>query len=133
VIATAKQLAIGAFAGLDGLASMTPKGEFLSRLNATPAIQGRYFAIASNFEPQDHALVRWAKDAVLDAVFDGDANDLVVPTDGVFAPNGAAAFPIAEPLVFPTSDGVDHSSYLRNPRTIEAIKVWLRVEEGRSP
>ena len=47
-----------------------------------------------------------------DRVFGSDANDLVVPRNGVFAQNGAGGFPIGEArrLQFGPADGVTHTA-----------------------
>src|SRR5438093_291248 len=129
VIAVAKQLAVGAFKGLDGLESMLPTGNFLQRLNVGARTRGtgaapRYFALASNYEPKQPGLKLWAQNRLLDDIFKAD-NDLVVPTAGVYAGNGAAAFPIDEHVVFDQSRGVPHSGYFANEDARSQITDWL--------
>ncbi len=55
----------------------------------------------------------------------GAGNDLVVPTNGVFEVEGATGFPIADPLVFTTSQGVDHGSYFGRPEVLVKLLEWL--------
>jgi hypothetical protein len=66
-----------------------------------------YRAVASNFEPdQGSSLSRTARDAIIDVVFGGIENDLIVPTEGVHRVAGLDGFAPADPLVFPASAGV---------------------------
>jgi hypothetical protein len=125
VIAVAKQLAVGALKGLDGLESMLPKGKFLQDwLNLGPKADATYFALASNYEPIHPGLALWAQNRLFDSIFKAD-NDLVVPTDGVFAQNGSAAFPINERYVFAKEAGVPHSGYFANEEARNRIRDWL--------
>lgn len=54
-----------------------------------------------------------------------EPNDLVVPTKGVYAANGATGFPIEEIVTFAPSDAVDHSGFWTKPATLEAFDRWL--------
>lgn len=127
VLAVVKQLAVGALAGLDGLMSMNPSGTYLSSLNSGATSTGAtYHAVASNYEPLGGApLARVARDGLTDLVFGNQDNDLVVPTAGVYTVPGAPNFPIADPLLFGSADGVDHSSYWGQPRFAPALLDWL--------
>lgn len=128
VIAVAKQLAVGAMNGLDGLQSMRPNGKFLGWLNVAGGRRDpsgpRYFALASNYEPTQPGLKLWAENRLMDDIFKAD-NDLVVPTLGVYDKNGAASFPIDEHFVFPKERGVPHSGYFANPDARQRISDWL--------
>jgi hypothetical protein len=127
ILSVVKQLATGFVSGLDGLMSMNPSGQFLTRiLNVPGGTDATYFAAASNFEPPTGSkLLRIARDAGTDLVFGQSHNDLVVPTEGVFTVPGANEFPIAEPLVFDAADGVDHSGYWTQPKLAEKLATWL--------
>lgn len=128
VICVVKQLAVGAMGGLDGLLSMDPRGDYLQAFlnRPAPGVPAAYHAVCSNFEPRGgEGLARFARDRVTDRVFGDDGNDLVVPTGGVYAANGASGFPIDEPVLFGTQAAIDHSSYWANPRTVEAFRAWL--------
>jgi len=125
VIAVVKQIAVGAFRGLDGLRSMVPGGPFLEALNASPKSSAQYYALAADFEPPaDSSLKLFAKDLLFDRIF-GRENDLVVPTSGVWEVEGSPNFPIAERHVFDAAAGIAHSGFARNPRAIELLKGWL--------
>ncbi|WP_436491856.1 esterase/lipase family protein [Actinokineospora sp. HUAS TT18] len=127
ILTIAKQVAVGAFKGLDGLMSMDPKGSFLTeRLNQPAAHQTVYRAMASNYDPpKGSSLLRSARNVATDAVFGAAHNDLVVPTDGVFTENGAGGFPIADPVLFDATHGVDHSGYWTRPEFAAAVDRWL--------
>jgi hypothetical protein len=125
VLTIVKMLAEGIFEGLPGLEAMAPGSDFLQLLNARPAASAEYFAIAADYEPADPALAMWARDNIIDAVFDKHANDLIVPTAGAWDSNGSPSFPIRERLVFRSDQGVNHSDYLRNSTTQDTIASWL--------
>jgi len=126
VITVAKHLAVGAVNGLEGLQSMRPDGAFLKELNAGPRGETAYFALASNFEPINHGWQVFAKDRLYDAIFQNEENDLVVPTGGVYAANDSGCFPIADPLVFASADGIAHSDFFRNRDAVDKIFTWLQ-------
>ena len=130
LITLLKVIGHGGLKGLDGLASMNPTGKFLSTLNGAGGQPGEYFAIAANYEPTDRglrALVSGAADGVADQVFGNAGNDLVVPTDGVFAKNGNARFPVPTDrlLRFDAADGVMHTSVFEQPRSAQRLLQWL--------
>ncbi len=125
VITVVKQIAVGAFQGLDGLVSMTPGGTFLRALNAATTTDARYYALAANFEPPEGSgLKLFAKDVLFDRLF-GRENDLVVPTSGVWQVEGSANFPIVERHVFESNAGVAHSDFARNPEALTHLRAWL--------
>ncbi|HEY7636196.1 MAG TPA: caspase family protein [Gemmatimonadales bacterium] len=126
IITVAKQLAVGAVKGLPGLQSMRPGGEFGAWLNAGGrAGETRYFALASDFTPGEPGLKEFAADRIMDKVFQKKANDLVVPTTGVFSANGSAFFPIEQKVVFEGSQSVAHTAYFGSRGVREKIAEWL--------
>lgn len=126
VLSILKQLAVGAFGGLDGVMSMDPAGDYLKAFNTTPGSSSTYRAIASNYEPlRGSALARIARNAGTDFVFARAGNDLVVPTNGVFEVDGATGFPVADPFVFAAEEGVDHGSYFQRPEVSVKLLEWL--------
>ncbi len=127
ILAVVKQVAIGAFKGLDGIMSMNPEGDFLRDVLNRPATsRTQYFAAAANFEPPSGSpLLRIARDGVTDVVFGSAHNDLVVPTAGVFEAPGAGLFPVTDPLVFEAPDGVDHSGFWTRPVFTDQLLGWL--------
>jgi pimeloyl-ACP methyl ester carboxylesterase len=126
IVTIVKQLAVGAAKGLPGLISMTPGGEFLAKMNSGPAIETKYFALAANFEPKDDGFKFFARDLLADRLFHAD-NDLIVPTEGVWDTNGGGQFPIADRLVFPASDGIQHSGFFANTVAQDRIIEWLKA------
>lgn len=130
LITLLKVIGHGGLKGLDGLASMHPSGKFLSTLNGPGGQPAEYFAIAANYEPTDRglrALVSGTADGIADQVFGDAGNDLVVPTDGVFAKNGNARFPVptGKLLLFDAADGVMHTSVFEQPRSAQRLLEWL--------
>jgi hypothetical protein len=127
ILTVVKQLAVGALEGLDGLEAMDPDGPYLTDfLNVPSGANVDYRAGSSNFEPAANSpLGRVAVDAASDALFEGAGNDLVVPTEGVYAANGANTFPIADPLLFAAAAAIDHLSFWSEQRLHEALDEWL--------
>ena len=126
VLTGVKLVAVGLYAGLKGLHSMQPNGEFGTWLNAGERQRDtQYFALASNYSPTQTSLLQLATDKLMDRVFKGARNDLVVPTDGVYAANGSGYFPIADEVVFGAGDGVAHTGFFQYPKTTELIASWL--------
>jgi pimeloyl-ACP methyl ester carboxylesterase len=126
VVMLAKIGAAGLYSALTGIHSMQPEGLFGKWLNAgTRAEHTRYFALTSNFKPTDLALARLATYVLAGRVFKGARNDLVVPTDGVFAANGSSAFPITDMVAFDGKDGIPHTGFFGDTRVTAQIANWL--------
>jgi hypothetical protein len=130
VLAVVKTVAHGVLTGLSGLASMRPNGDFLSRLNQGDVVAAEYFALAAEYEPTNpvlKSLVAGVKDALIDTVFGGQPNDLVVPTVGVYKGKPDANFPIegANLLEFPPERGINHSTFWAEPETGDRFLSWL--------
>jgi len=131
IITAVKVIGHGALKGLQGLASMQPEGEFLKKLNqGTPAGTG-YYAIAADYEPTApglRALVAGSlADGVLDRVFEGTGNDLVVPEPGVYSANGSGAFPIPDERLFRVKNdaGVIHTTFFGHAPAWRKVAEWL--------
>ncbi|MFV1980059.1 MAG: esterase/lipase family protein, partial [Rhodothermia bacterium] len=134
VITVVKQLAVGALGGLNGLQSMRPGGEFQEWINSAGGGAGsgdgsgdgaRYFALAAEYAPKHKGLLEFAKSLAMKAVFE-DNNDMVVPTSGVFDPNGSPLFPIEQKRVFGPEAGIAHSNFFSDPQVQEQILSWLK-------
>jgi hypothetical protein len=124
VVTVAKSLAVGAVGGLKGLQSMRPEGDFTKWLNAGDrAADTRYFALTSDYTPSKAGLVS-VKNRLMDLIFK-TPNDLVVPTDGVFADNGSAFFPIEDKFVFRGTDSLAHTEFFGNRAARDRILAWL--------
>jgi len=128
VVMLAKITAAGLYSALTGIHSMQPDGPFGEWLNlGARSDTTRYFALTSNYKPVDLALGRLATYVLAGRVFKGARNDLVVPTDGVFAANGSSAFPIADMVAFDGKDGIPHTGFFSDPRVTTQIGSWLRA------
>jgi len=131
IVTVVKMIGHGALNGLRGLRSMDPNYTFLPTLNQVGGRQTEYFAVASNYEPVDpglRGLVSSALNSVVDHIFGDVGNDLVVPTDGVWQPNGGAGFPVdAKRLhVFGPLDGVKHTDMFQQPAMSAKLLEWLQ-------
>jgi hypothetical protein len=125
IITVAKQIAVGAVDGLEGLQSMNPRGPFLNEwLNRGPGTDANYFALAASYEPTQRGWRQYVKDRLMDRIF-GIDNDLVVPTAGVWDSNGSGLFPIDERHVFTVADGVQHSNFFSNKTASDRVLQWL--------
>jgi hypothetical protein len=125
VLEVVKDIAAAADDGLAGLQAMRPGGEFLTELNdTTSATTTRYFGIAANYEPDDDGVKLWAADRIIDAAFTDFANDLVVPTDGVFHANGAQ-FPQTDRHTFTTDSGTHHCNFFGQQEVSRRLLDWL--------
>ena len=121
-----KIVACGLWSSLVGLRSMQPGGDFCTTLNAGERrMDTQYFALASNYTPLHPTLARLAADRLVDKVFKGVGNDMVVPTLGVFEENGSPYFPITAQVTFDASDGIPHTGFFQYPRTTEQLTKWL--------
>jgi hypothetical protein len=129
ILALVKLLVSTAERHVPGLAAMGTTS-FIRALNSsgTPS-SAEYACVASDYEPspaRDNGFFTGPfADGIIDRVFGGNANDLVVPRDGVFAANGHASFPIMRRLVFDASDHVWHSGYFAERRALTHIMNFL--------
>jgi hypothetical protein len=121
----------GALNGLAGLKSMHPDGVFLKRLNQGGRRDAQYFAIAADFDPANptiRSLVSHSADKLIDRIFEGAQNDLVVPELGVYEANGCDSFPIADErcLKFPGSAAVTHTTIFGRGELVDRLNAWLQ-------
>jgi pimeloyl-ACP methyl ester carboxylesterase len=125
LVELAKLLATSAVAALPGLEAMVPSGTFLNKLNRAEK-SPPYYAIAADFEPSDNGLAVWARDVVVDPIFSGEPNDLIVPRDGTFSNNGSSGFPVENPLSIEGEQRVHHSQYFYYQPLLDQLDHWLR-------
>ena len=117
---------------LPGLGAMTPQGDFIKKLNASP-IDGsaiaeaqqlaRYSAATSRFSVfslQQPAFQQAFKSFAAQAFFD-TANDLVVPTESMTMLDSTGLVPKERQLL----SAVDHFSYFGDPQVIAFIAKQL--------
>ncbi len=125
IIGVVKQMAVGTLKGLDGLQSMQPGGAFAKALNAGARSGGaKYYAVTSNATPVEPGLRRLLVRKGLNKLMEG-ANDLVVPTDGVFKENGSGFFPIEDRLLIEGDGAVSHTRYFGDERVRRKMLEWL--------
>lgn len=126
IITAVKMIGASAIEGLPGLLSMDPNGEFLKKLNQGAPASTNYFGMAADYEPTG-GMKDLVADGVIDRVFLDAANDLVVPTVGVYSGSADPAFPIPQErlLVFPPEKGIAHNRYFSQPETCQSLVEWL--------
>jgi hypothetical protein len=125
ILSVVKQLAVGTLKGLDGLQSMYGDGDYAKRMNSgARGSDAKYLAITSNARPSEPGLKRLLVTKGLNTLM-GGANDLVVPTEGVFKENGSGYFPIEERVVLEGSDGVSHTHYFGSDIVRRRMLQWL--------
>ncbi len=125
LVELAKLLATSAVAALPGLDAMVPGGAFLSKLNRAKQ-SPHYYAIAADFEPSDNGLAVWARDFVVDPIFSGAPNDLIVPRNGTFSDNGSSGFPVENHVSIEGEKRVHHSQYFYYQPLLDRLDHWLR-------
>jgi hypothetical protein len=132
VVTAVKVVGRGVVGGLPGIAAMRPDGDVLAALASAPGPDDAY-AVTADYEPEGatlgHLIRQRVADGVMDRIFRGEANDLVVPTDGVFQVEGGAGFPLPAERVhrFAAGAGIAHTSYFAAPETAAALARWLRA------
>ena len=118
-----KQIAVGAFGGLPGLAVMDPASNRLSALNrAVAAADTTIHAVTSDFAPNPAGFQARAVDKLADLLFDSAPNDLVVPTESVYRTGG---YLVDDRYVVPPPSAVSHSAYFNDPAVRERLLHWL--------
>ncbi len=118
---------------LPGLHAMDPANDWLTRLGrrAAPPLTG--YAIDADYEPTGGLLklVRLS-DGFADKVFREAANDIVVPSGGVYDAGPALGFPIPRErrVSFDKTENVWHCAYFGQPKTGAALLRWLSGDAG---
>lgn len=128
LVTIAKGIAAGAASGLTGLESMRPGGTYLDYLNTGTSGNSSYFALGSDFEPPaelNTGYNGWFSDRI-DGIFN-DANDSIVPTNGVWQAYGTGYFPLdsRQYVILPDSAGVDHGGFFQSTTAQDYIAGWL--------
>ena len=129
VLCLVKIIGSGAVEGLPGLAAMDAKGEeLISQRELDPGTTELY-ALVADFspvaEPRLAALIKKAGDAAVDSFF-GEANDIVVPTNGCFDLKDAKGFPLPPERVHQFSDGtVNHVNFFNSARVRSTLAELL--------
>lgn len=113
----------GGVAALPGLEDMNPGNPFLVHLNSASNDITPYYGITADFLPTG-GLATAILDNGVDALFQGVANDLVVPTAGVSEINGQT-LPTARVDQYSRSANVYHTDYFYQQGTWDAIANFL--------
>lgn len=138
VLGVVKLLAFTAEISLPGMASMGTHNYIQETLNTSTAKSpARYSAAGSEYFPRSGAdngfLTGPFVTRILGEVFaergQAVANDLIVPRDSVWESNGHPSFPIANPLLYTPGDGVWHSGFFAEQRTIDHIEEFFEIRK----
>lgn len=145
VLAILKLLVATAERHLPGLAAMGTSG-FIADLNASrTASPAEYAAACADYEPDpqhDNGFFTGKfADTIIDRVFEGEPNDLVVPRNGVAGDNGHPSFPIDRTIAFEAKDRIWHSGFFSEERALDHMMEFLAGRErfaaakprGRAP
>ena len=130
VLLAVKVIATYGVTSSPGLGAMNGQGEFLANFNASP-VDAEQYAIAADFTPSQGLLALTGKglqNMMVDRVFQGASNDLVVPTAGVYEADGDSdglAIPPERRMVLPTTRAVYHGLFFSQPDVATAIEGWL--------
>ena len=115
VLAVASDLA-ASLVTLPGLADMAPDSPFLGKLNPPSVDSQRYWAVEANYHAAG-PLLRAIKDPIVDGLFRGKDNDLVVPTEGVSIVGSAFSLPSPRVKKFAPAEGVSHTHFFVRDET----------------
>jgi hypothetical protein len=115
VLCLVKIIGTGSVRGLPGLAAMETKGAPLAALGADELGDAKLYAFVADFSPGAEsplsALIAKAGDVAVDNFF-GEANDLVVPTNGCYDLKDIVGFPLQEERVHRSSGAsVNHLNF----------------------
>jgi hypothetical protein len=124
VLAVASDVAASAVK-LPGLADMDPGGTFLKKLNATPIDARSYWAVEAKYQAQG-ALLRALEDPIIDGLFQGKDNDLVVPTEGVSVVRPAFILEGTQVKKFSEGEAVSHTQFFTKEETWDHILSAVR-------
>jgi hypothetical protein len=132
-----------AIALVPGLAAQSRSGdnpELISLRQGACSAAGRYFAVQSNFESEQHGWRFWkyfrqlgdqATDALTDLVFEGH-NDLVVDTGSMVDLSDHLSIPDEQVLDFGTTSVVRHTNYFAQPKTLDFIRERFADSPSRA-
>jgi pimeloyl-ACP methyl ester carboxylesterase len=119
VLAVASDVA-ASVVNLPGLADMAPDSSFLGKLNP-PSVDARsYWAVEAAYQPSG-PLLRAVEDPIVDGLFRGKDNDLVVPTNGVSIVGSAFTLPGSKVKKFSPAEGVSHTHFFAKDETWQHI------------
>jgi pimeloyl-ACP methyl ester carboxylesterase len=113
----------GGLGALPGLEDMNPGNPFLTQLYMESTNNSSYYAIQADFQPTGGLAQAIENDSV-DALFLGEANDLIVPTLGVSEVNGQT-LPGGQIDAYPQSANVYHLDYFYQQGTWDSILEFM--------
>ncbi|WP_131105489.1 esterase/lipase family protein [Ornithinimicrobium sufpigmenti] len=128
LLTVVRSLLAGTVQELPGLAVMRPDDDRLRRLPFLGEFGAKEYAVDVEFEPTGRLLrlVRGV-DGLVDSVFKGEANDIVVPTDGVARVTGRADLNLGadQHVALGQTEFFWHCAMFSQRATGEALTRWL--------
>jgi hypothetical protein len=119
VLAVASDVAASVI-NLPGLADMAPDSPFLGKLNPPSVDAQSYWAVEASYH-QTGPLLRAVEDPILDGLFRGKDNDLVVPTEGVSTVGSTFNLPVPKVRKFSPTEAVSHTHFFTKDETWKHI------------
>jgi pimeloyl-ACP methyl ester carboxylesterase len=113
----------GGLGALPGLEDMNPGNPFLTQLNSASNDNSPYYGVEADFQPTG-GLATAIENNGVDAMFQGVANDLVVPTQGVSNVNGQV-LAATQVDAYPPTANVYHTDYFYQQGTWDSILGFL--------
>jgi len=123
VLAVASDVA-ASVVSLPGLADMAPDSAFLEKLNIPSINASSYWGVEANYHAAG-PLLRAVEDPVMDGLFRGKDNDLVVPTDGVSVVGSTFGLSSLKVKKFSAAESVAHTRYFVNDATWNHVLAAL--------
>jgi pimeloyl-ACP methyl ester carboxylesterase len=123
VLAVASDLATSVVC-LPGLADMAPDSPFLKKLNPPAVDAESYWGVEADYRAAG-PLLRALEDPIVDGLFQGKDNDLVVPTDGVSIVGSTFILPDLKVKKFAPAESVSHTHFFTNEATWNHILAAL--------
>ncbi|MEM9937096.1 MAG: hypothetical protein AAF824_25935, partial [Bacteroidota bacterium] len=80
--------------------------------------------IGANYNPQNANIKSYLMNTVVDRLFQDEANDVVVPTQGCFEAPGAYRFPIKH-IEYDETKDIFHMNYFKTETVRKQIENWL--------
>ena len=130
--------------GIPGLAAMSPRGDFVTKINAAqpgqPGVADSFYCVVTSdldieLIGRDQAsarelpqrLVQWILDGLADGLM-REANDLVVHTASMSQIDAATGVFVKDRLDFGRNPHVYHTIYFTRPEVAGALARWLELD-----
>ncbi|MEM6768799.1 MAG: hypothetical protein AAF655_27930 [Bacteroidota bacterium] len=126
ILAVVRGIGSAALTHLPGLSDQAARkdNDFLKTLNANYEHKTAIYGIGANYNPQNANIKSYLMNTVVDRLFQDEANDVVVPTQGCFEAPGAYRFPIKH-IEYDETKDIFHMNYFKTETVRKQIENWL--------